>query len=496
MINAVATPQNIGTFCAPKSALGYDAGHLKKVMNQNNICATPWIESGNHFLKEKKWAEAAQCLLHAIKLDPDNAAAHSLIAEAYSGQRLIEPAQASYRRAHDLSPESPDHLYNLALFYQKSRLFEQAEKYYLKLLSQKPDHADGLANLGRLYQDTNQPEAARYYYEKDIELRPDDPDSHFNLAFIHLLTGNYEAGWREYEWRFKRPAAERTYPHNFEQPRWQGEPFPEKTLLIHGEQGYGDNFQFIRYVQLAKELGGRVLLEIQSPLGPLFEQFSGIDQLLIYNPKQPPAAFFDFYIPLLSLPRLFNTTPDSIPAPKPRLRAPDQLNEKWSFLRTSPRRQIGLVWGGNELPDPLRSCPAQKFLPLCESAGFDFYGLQTGPAAEEAAGLQKAPNFQQNLGPELNNFADTAAIIAQLDLVITIDTAVAHLAGAMGCPVWVLLPFAPDWRWFLKRKDSPWYPSMRLFRQTEPGNWEQPIDGIRLSLLKISPQASDIESFA
>ena len=462
-------------------------------MPHQSIKGAILIESGNHFLSARKWDEAIHCFTQALAICPDSAAAYALSATAYEKKNQAKQALSNYTRAYELEPDNSDYLYNLALACQKSGLLTQAEKYYLKLLSQQPDYADALANIGRLYQDRNRPEAALYYYEKDLKLRPDDPDSHFNLAFIHLLTGNYEAGWREYEWRFKRTAAKRTYPHSFKQPRWQGEPFPGKTLLIHGEQGYGDNFQFVRYIPRVKELGGRILLEVQPALVSLFEQLPDIDQILIYNPQQPPAAFFDFYIPLLCLPRIFNTTPDSIPAPEPRLSAPEQLNEKWSFLLASPRRKIGLVWGGNRMPDPLRSCSAQEFFPLCESDGFDFYGLQTGPAAEEAVCLQSAPNFQQNLGPELNSFADTAAIIAQLDLVITIDTAVAHLAGAMGCPVWVLLPLAPDWRWFLERKDSPWYPSMRLFRQTEPGNWQQPINEIKLSLLQISAQASDIE---
>ncbi|MEA3332397.1 MAG: tetratricopeptide repeat protein [Pseudomonadota bacterium] len=449
--------------------------------NQDQIKAAPWVESGNHFCNEEKWAEATNCLLHALKIDPYNPATHAFIATIYKHQQMIEQAQSSYQRAHDLAPENPDYLYNLALFHQETGNLPPAKTLYLTLLNKHPDHADANANLGLLYQDMNQTELARHYYEQDLKLRPDDADSHFNLALINLLTGNYEVGWHEYEWRFKRDVAKRTYPHTYKQPRWQGKSFSGKTLFIHGEQGFGDNLQFLRYLPLVKELGGKVILETHRPLAPLIKDFPGIDKLLIYNPEQPAETTFDYYAPLLSLPGIFKTTTSSIPAQTPLLKAPTQLCENWSLRLTSPRIKVALVWSGNTL----RSCSAENFLPLCELVGFDFYGLQTGPPTKESQVLHKCSGFQQNLGPELNSFADTAAIISQLDLIITIDTATAHLAGAMGHKVWVLLPFAPDWRWFLERSDSPWYPNMRLFRQPEPGNW-QPV----ISLIK-----SELEQF-
>ena len=446
-------------------------------MNVNHL-----IESGNHFLKEKKWPEAVHCLQQALTVAPKNALVHALIAQSYNEQNQTTLARKGYFSAHELEPENIDYLYNLALYQQKKSQYSEAEEYYLKLLSKQPHHVNTLANLGRLYQDTNRPELALHYYEKDLKLRPEDPDSHFNLAFIHLLTGNYDAGWREYEWRFKRPAAKRTYPHTFQQPRWQGDYFHGKTLLVHGEQGFGDNLQFMRYLPLVKRLGGTVYFEAPQSLAPLIKDFPGIDQLLIYDPERPTDELFDYYIPLLSLPLLFKTKSDSIPPVEPPLKAPLKLYEKWKQQLASPKIKIGLVWGGHLMPDPLRSCSAKGFRPLCELPGFDFYGLQTGKPASESQTLADTPGFRQNLGPKLKNFADTAAVISNLDLIITIDTATAHLAGAMGHPVWVLLPFAPDWRWFLERSDSPWYPSMRLFRQPEPGNWRQTIKKIRNSL--------------
>ena len=451
-------------------------------MTQQNIKIAPLVASGAHFIEAERWSDAIHCLTQALRVAPKDASAYALIARAYNQQNQTSKAQSSYHSAHNHAPENPDYLYNLALFYQENKFFPEAEEHYLKLLSKHPKYADASANLGRLYQDTNRPELAQHYYEIDLKLRPNDPDSHFNLAFIHLLTGNYENGWQEYEWRFKRTAVKRTYPHTFKQPRWDGTPFPGQTLLVHGEQGFGDNLQFLRYLPLVKEFGGRVLFEVPKLLVPLFTNYPGIDQLLTYDYQQKTQENFDFFIPLLSLPLIFKTTPTSIPKPKPLLTAPHQLCSTWQKRLASPNYKVGLVWGGHSLPGS-----AELFRPLCYIDGIDFYGLQTGVPAHEIPTLIDSPNFLSNLGSEIHSFADTAAIISQLDLVITIDTATAHLAGAMGCKVWVLLPFAPDWRWFLERKDSPWYPNMRLFRQSKAGNWQPVISTIKRELEQFSP---------
>jgi len=475
-----------------RPALKSSSGDIKQKMtnltnkptetNQQKIKATALIASGQHLINEKKWSEAVYCLLQALNIDPKNAAGHVLIAQAYKEQNLLKKALDSYLHALELAPNNPDYLYNLALFHQENKNFSGAERYYLKLLAAEPEYADALANLGRLYQDTNLPDQARFYYEKDLKLRPDDPDSHLNLAFIHLLCGDYESGWKEYGWRFQRKAAKSTYPHTFAEPRWTGNPFPGQILFIHGEQGFGDNLQFMRYLPMVKERGGKVIFEVRKELAPLFKNYPGIDQLTIYNPLITTQETFDFFIPLLDLPRIFATTQNTIPAPTPVLKAPEQLCRHWETILKSPRYKVGLVWGGNILPDPARSCPAKELASLCEIDGIDFYGLQTGKPARETGELEKTPGFRENLGSQSANFADSAAIISQLDLVITIDTAMAHLAGTMGIEVWVLLPYAPDWRWFLERSDSPWYPTMRLFRQPDPDNWQSVVSEIKNAL--------------
>lgn len=454
-------------------------------MPADNGKAQPWLATAEYFVALKNWPAAEKTLRQSIETDRKNPIALSMLAWILKQQSRFAEALPVYRHTLNLEPKNPDHLFNLALCLQQDGQLEAAEESYLDLIARFPDHADALANLGRLYQDSNHSDKALKYYLRDLELRPDDSDSHFNLAFIYLLIGDFEHGWKEYEWRFQRAAANRTYPHRFKQPRWQGENFSGKTLLVHGEQGFGDNLQFLRYLPRLKARGGRVLFEVPEALASLIEGYPGIDRLQIYNPHKPCTETFDLYVPLMSLPLIFQTQLDSIPAMLPPLTASSGLIASWRQKLAGNRFKVGLVWGGHNVPDPARSCPTRELAPIFMVPGIDFYGLQTGEPAAESKSLQQFSNFKGNLGTQLKNFADTAAVIANLDLVISIDTATAHLAGAMGKPVWTLLPFAPDWRWLLERNDSPWYPSMNLFRQPEIGNWREPTTRMALKLYKL-----------
>jgi len=452
-------------------------------MTASEIRTEAWLAAAEYFIAINDWPAAEAALRRELLLDSTDARAYTLLARALKYQKRKDEAGRAFFQAAKLEPENPDYLYNLALFHQENGELAAAEKIYLELINKYPAYADALANLGRLYQDSNQPGKALLYYHKDLALRPNDPDSHFNLAFMYLLTGDYSRGWKEYEWRFKRTAVDRTYPHSFTQPRWQGENFAGKTLLVHGEQGFGDNLQFLRYLPPAKRRGGRLLFEIPRQLCKLLQNHPGIDQLLIFDHQQAYPKAFDYYIPLMSLARVFQTDDAGPPPPEPLIKAPGALCRAWRARLTGKAGfKVGLVWGGHPVPDPARSCPALELAPLLELDDIDFYGLQTGPPAEEARELKQFSSFRGNLGPEWHSFADTAAVIANLDLVITIDTATAHLAGAMGKAVWTMLPFAPDWRWGLEQEKSPWYPSMCLFRQSEPGNWQAPLAQIKTRL--------------
>lgn len=298
----------------------------------------------------------------------------------------------------------------------------------------------------------------------DIVLRsvPDHAEAHWNRALLLLLQGSYPEGWQEYEWRWKKRRF--TSPlRQFSQPQWHGESLAGKTILIHAEQGFGDTLQFCRYLPLLAASASQVVFECHPPLAVLMETLSpGI----VIVPMGQPLPAFDCHLPLLSLPRLFNTTQETILGVLPYLQPPVERLPFWrSVMPQDNLFKVGLCWAGKLYPDPCRSIPAAALARFAGCAGVSFVSLQLGE------GIARPELALVDLTMLLQDFADTAALIAQLDLVITIDTAVAHLAGALGKQTWVLLPAAPDWRWLLKREDSPWYPGMRLFRQQQPGNW-------------------------
>lgn len=294
---------------------------------------------------------------------------------------------------------------------------------------------------------------------------PDHAEAHWNRALLLLLQDNYAEGFREYEWRWKKRRF--TSPQRrFEQPRWQGEDLRGKTILIHAEQGFGDTIHFCRYLPQLVELGAQVVFECHPQLTALMTTLGSGITVVAMGRALP---VFDLQLPLLSLPHLFATTFDLIPATVPYVAPPADRLAFWRSVlpedRAKPRR-VGLCWAGKSYPDPGRSIPAELLAPLAGCNEVSFVSLQVGTDTPAPA----VPLI--DLTMLLNDFADTAALVAQLDLVITIDTAVAHLAGALGVPVWILAPFAPDWRWGLVRENCPWYPTARLFRQPRRDDWQ------------------------
>jgi hypothetical protein len=289
-----------------------------------------------------------------------------------------------------------------------------------------------------------------------------------------LLRGDFPKGFEQYEWRRSKICSRRV----FTQPEWDGGPFPGKTLLLHAEQGLGDTLHFIRYAPLVRELGGRVVVECQKPLAHLLDSIAGIDALV---PEGDPLPPFELHTPLLSLPHLLGTTEATVPAVVPYLSPEPSAVDVWrQRLGRGEKLKVGLVWAGSpgHKNDRNRSIPFKLLRPLLEMPGIRFFALQVGERASdiEAARLQGSID---DISPNLNDFADTAAALSMLDLLISVDTAPAHLAGALGRPVWLLLPFSPDWRWKMDREDSLWYPTMRLFRQPTQSDWLSTIRRIR-----------------
>ena len=346
---------------------------------------------------------------------------------------------------------------------------------YEKSREINPDSSWININLGFAWAEKGDLSKARTYYQKALELEPNFPDSHLNLSFVWLLLGDLKLGFQEYNWRWQ---ADKALFLIQAEKLWDGSNLEGKKILIYTEQGYGDTIQFIRYIPLVKKQGGRITLVCQKPLVRLLEKIPEIEQCLegIVN------LTFDVNAPLLELPRIFGTTLDNIPPPIKNLNIP----EIPSIKLESPERnylKVGIVWmTKQDSPTAVkRSCKLMNFQYLLDVAGVSFYSLQKEPGVDLKL-LKTLPIL--DLSSQLNDFADTAGIITKLDLVITVDTAVAHLAGTLGKPVWILLPFVPDWRWMLDRNDSPWYPTMRLFRQPKRGDWNSVLIEVKEALME------------
>jgi hypothetical protein len=344
-----------------------------------------------------------------------------------------------------------------------------------------------------MFRDLGRWDEALALYDAALRLEPEGVDARFSRGLIHLTLGRFPEGWPGYEWRCRRPEWTKAYPHALPSPRWQGEPLRGRTLLVHHEQGFGDTLQFVRYLPLAKAQGGRILFEVPAALRPLVRGVAGADEVLELSPSGPTRVPHDLHVPLLSLPGLCGTTLESIPARVPYLFADPEKAASRAERLGAGGLKVGIVWSGSRWTSRLaeKSCPAAHLLGLAATPGTRWVALQKEIPAEELAAARAAG--VACWGPGLGDFDETAAAVAGLDLVIAVDTAVAHLAGAMAKPVWVLLPQQADWRWLLDRTDSPWYPTMRLYRQERSGGWAEVVARVGRDLAALArggPHAS------
>ncbi|HWZ51729.1 MAG TPA: glycosyltransferase family 9 protein [Granulicella sp.] len=356
-------------------------------------------------------------------------------------------------------------------------------------LEDAPDCAEALVQRGYAIQDAGRRDAggleeAMACFEGALALEPEYADAHLAKGINLLLRGEYSLGWRSYEWRWRMPNFT-SVRRNFTEPQWRGEPLNGRRILLHGEQGFGDCIQFLRYVPMVQAAGGVVILEIQGRLMRICALLPGVTELIAYGQPVPAA---ELHCPLLSLPLAFGTELDSVPATVPYLSIPQEARERAMTLGwPGEGLRVGLVWAGSpeHQQDEFRSFAFALFEPLLAVEGVHFYSLQIGEAAEQvsAAGAKVT-----DLAPMTMDMADTAAQIAQLDLVIAVDTSVPHMAGALGKPVWVLLSDRADWRWLVGREDSPWYPTVRLFRQRVAGDWREVIDRVRPELALVAEE--------
>ena len=439
---------------------------------------------GNVFQDMERYDEALADYAKAIALKPANADAFCNRGNVHKHLEEYEQALVEYDKALALAPDHTEAIYNRGTTLMELRRFDQALADYNKALPLKPGHADALYNRGTMLMGLRRVEEAIANFDEALALRPDHSDAFWNRAFARLLLGFSRQGWDEYEvrWLTKELDALR---RTFRQPLWQGDAdVAGKRILLHAEQGFGDTIMVVRYARFLSEMGAHVILEVPWPLVPLMQQMDGVT---VVTQGQPLPAF-DLHCPMMSLPRAFDATPENIPADVPYLRAPAAHLEKWRqrLPRTGSLR-VGLNWAGREAfkHDAARSITFARMLPLLARTDIQFFALQKGLRPGDAEVLREHPRVVQ-LGDEIESFADSAAIVSQLDLVISTDTAIAHLAGALGRPVWVLLAFMPEWRWLLDRSDSPWYPTARLFRQDKLDDWNGPIDRVAAELARLS----------
>lgn len=482
--------------------------------NDTNV----WFNRGNALQALGQSEAALHSYDQAIAIEPDNAEAYSNRGSMLQSLGQNEAALQSYAKALAINPGCATTLNNrgtalrsLGHYEAALQSFEQAiakdsgffQAYsnrgialrnlgryeaalqnYDQAIALNPGYAQVYTNRGNVLQDLGRHEAAlQSHYQAGILLDPADAEANFSLGLCLLQSGDFENGWKSYEWRLKHPKFGLTLGGNGNKPRWTGaEDLQGKTLLLHSEQGMGDAMQFCRYAKLLANRGARVILEVPMPLLLLLARVEGIAQTVLRGGGLPP---FDFYCPLLSLPLAFNTAFDTIPNPGRYIVSPPDKLAKWqSRLGPKTRPRIGLAWSGQALHnnDRHRSIPLAEFIKLLPD-NFQYVSLQNEVRGEDQKILPARPDIL-HFGDEIEDFTDTAALCDLVDIVVSVDTGVAHLAGAMGKPVWILLPFNPDWRWLLNRSDSPWYATAKLYRRERQGDDSQVFDKIKTDLIQ------------
>jgi Tfp pilus assembly protein PilF len=477
----------------------HESGHLavaeglyRQVIAEDPNNAVAYNNLGNLYRNQDRFDQAIACYERAIQIAPWVPEIYNNLGVALRDQKDPASAVQAFQRALQLRPDYFEALNNLANALKDQGELDAAITCYRRAAELNPQHTLVLDNLGLACIDLGLYDEADACFQRSLAIDASSPHVHWSRSILLLLRGELAAGWQEHEWRWRCPEWRRYcqlyLPPEHPQPLWDGSRLEGRTILLQTEQGFGDTIQFVRYVPLVKQAGGRVLLECQRPLLKLLAG-CGADELIGEGDPLPP---FDVRVraSLISLPAIFQTTLDSIPANVPYLQAEPALIAKWRerlselcpSSTSQPLYRVGVNWRGRPGQGIYRArdFPLEALQPLAELPGVRLISLQRGEGRSDLVGPKRRAwaadsRAPLDLGDEVDTtsgaFMDTAAIMKNIDLVITSDTAVAHLAGALGVPTWVALPSAPDWRWLLERTDSPWYPTMRLFRQKTRGDW-------------------------
>jgi tetratricopeptide (TPR) repeat protein len=509
---------NLGNALLDQGRIDEAIGCFRDAVRIEPNLAEGYNNLGTAYTRQDKLKEAVECFREAIRLDSRHATAHFNCGTALEAQGRFDEALTLYEEAIRLRPNNVKAHDSLAIALLRAGKSHDAIECCREALRLKPDHLEAKYNLGIIAHEQGNLEEAMGLYEHVWAADHTHVGARFNRGLLWLLQGRWAEGWTDYEWRWERFGFAR---REFSQPKWDGSSLDGKTILLYAEQGLGDTFQFIRYAQLVKQRGGRVIVECQPRLVRLLTDLPAIDRVAAEGDELPA---FDVHASLLSLPGILRTTLASVPGDVPYLHADLASIGRWrsverkentesnhsltphSALRT-PHFLIGIAWQGTPSyhNDPRRSIPLKQFLRLAKVPGVRFISLQKGPGTEqltEKCWVRSVESKQDQtphsapstlfcapvLDEESGAFMDTAALMKNLDLVISSDTAVAHLAGALGVPIWLALAHIPDWRWMLQRDDSPWYPSMRLFRQNRAGDWDEVFERIAEELAVVSRQ--------
>ncbi|HSY02845.1 MAG TPA: tetratricopeptide repeat protein [Acidobacteriaceae bacterium] len=467
---------NLGNVHYDEGAYAAAAVCCRKALALRPTYAKAWCNLGNALQMMGGAREATGCYERTLALDPTTVAARHNLGNAWMARRNYAQAEACFRETLAMDAERAEHYNSLgnALFQQRRN--DEAEACYRMALEVDRDYAAVHTNLANvLMRQSSRAEMIRHY-ERALELDPKSAGGHYNLALAYLRQGRYAEGWPAHEWRWDFREL-RLRRRHFAAPQWRGEKLNGETILLHAEQGLGDTLQFVRYAPLVAERGGRVVLEVQPRLVRLLQGLPSVSRVV---GRGEPLGDFAWHCPLMSLPLAFGTTVDTIPRRVPYVRADEEevraARQRW----TGTGLRVGIAWAGNPQyrSDEQRSMPLLALLPLAGVPGITWFSLQMGTACGQMRTVgERFPLIDAS--STSRDLAETAALVATLDLVITVDTSVAHLAGAMGVPLWVVLPHLADWRWMEERVDSPWYPGARLFRQSAPGDWTGAVERMR-----------------
>jgi Flp pilus assembly protein TadD len=437
---------------------------------------------GTILFDKGKFDEAEAALKRAVEIEPDNASAISLLGSILAQRGDFDGALEKNRHAVALAPANPLVHNNLASTLENRGLLAEAETEYQKAIELNPRLAEAYNNLGTVIRRQGRLAESIRWWNQAAALRPNYAEAQWNLALGHIALGDYARGFPLYEWRF-RCAHTRRYYREYDVPRWTGADLKGKSILLYPEQGFGDVIQFARFIPLLAEMGATVLLHLPTELIEIMNGIEGVARII--GPDEP-LPYFDTHQAILSLPAVLKITLENLPAKVPYLAVAPERSSRWRKRLPERGLKVGLTWAGRptHTDDKRRSMPLSALEPLLKIPNAQLFSLQKGDAAAQA-GAMNSPAFT-DWTADLNDFADTAALIENLDLVISVDTAVAHIAGALGKDVWLMLPFAADYRWMLDRAESPWYPTMRLFRQPRIDDWSPVVTAIREKLVKLT----------